>query len=539
MWLDRSLIKKQAKELIKNSVLKLFGITLIIFIILNAFGVVYNITNHSNIFSAFNEYNDYGGYEDYFNENFGDGRNSYADEFKQFDNSGNSSFEEEFNNFGTDGSAQNYEDNFNSFGTDGSAQNYEDNFNSFGGHIALPAAADAQTAALSGFSVNYTLNLLTFAIALVVIFLAPLSVALSYFYVEYVTGKEFEFDSGLKSVFRNAFKVTYLKKVAVAFLKELLILLLSILFLIPGIVFNYSSYFAFEIMAEYPELSPWQAISLSKKMVKGNRTELFVLDLSFIPWMLLCVFIFPVIYVWPYMFTTRALYYENFKLRALAMHRITEDDFLSDAQKMNRAMNGGAPYQQQAPYGTYTAQNAAYPPNGAAYQQNPQQNTQGYGNAYPGAQNPQQPQAQYGGYNPAGNRQYANNYAPPQQGAPYQPTPPYPQGGYAPTMQQPYGPAVSSVYFTPVMPAQRAAQAAAEFNSAANAASAQSTPGMRQNENSPTATDDSKTAANGEQKPDITITKPQEPAEPEYAEPQEPTESFTEPQEPEEPKNGE
>ena len=62
---------------------------------------------------------------------------------------------------------------------------------------------------------------------------------------------------------------------------------------------------------------------------------------------------------------------------------------------------------------------------------------------------------------------------------------------------------------------------------------------MRQNENSPTATDDSNTAANGEQKPDITITEPQEPAEPEYAEPQEPTESFTEPQEPEEPKNGE
>ena len=54
MWLDRSLIKKQAKELIKNRVLKLFGITLIIFIILNAFSAVYNITNYSNIFSTFN-----------------------------------------------------------------------------------------------------------------------------------------------------------------------------------------------------------------------------------------------------------------------------------------------------------------------------------------------------------------------------------------------------------------------------------------------------------------------------------------------------
>lgn len=54
-------------------------------------------------------------------------------------------------------------------------------------------------------------------------------------------------------------------------------------------------------------------------MVAGNRGELFALDLSFIGWWLLTCITFGIasIYVVPYYFTTQALYYENFKLRAL------------------------------------------------------------------------------------------------------------------------------------------------------------------------------------------------------------------------------
>lgn len=533
MWLDRSLIKQQAKELIKNRVLKLFGVTFIILLIINACGTVYNITSYDNIFDT---YNDYGGYEDYFNENFGEDSNSYADDFNNFDNSGSSE----------------YEDNFNNFGTDGGSEDYADNFNSFGGRITLPAAADAQTAAPGGFSVNYTLNILSFAFTIASILLSALSVSLTYFYVEYVTGKEFEFDSGLKSVFHNAFKVTYLKKVGVWLLRGILTVLLMVLFIVPGIVFNYSSYFAYEIMSEYPELSPWQAIKLSKKIIKGYRTELFVLDLSFIPWFLLCVFIFPVIYVWPYMFTTKALYYENFKMRALAMNMITEDDFLSDAQKMSKAMNGGAQYQQQ-PYGNNYSQ-----PQGAPYYQNapyqqynggnyynapgqqPQQNTQN------GTQQNYQPGQNEGYYQPQqGGAPYGNNYSEPQQSAPYYQNAPYQQGGYS----QPYGSAVRPVYFTPVMPAQREEEArrkimeemnrttpngnGAQYQQNANYAQ---TPNS-QGENTAQPQTETQATQPAEEKrpeaPDITITPPQEPTEPEYAEPKEPVENFTEPQEPE------
>ena len=109
MWLDRSLIKKQAKELIKNRVLKLFGITLIIFIILNAFSVVYNITNYSNIFRAFNEYNDYGGHADSFKQNFSDRANSLAADFNTIDKYSEKTFSKEVNKFGTNGRALKYE----------------------------------------------------------------------------------------------------------------------------------------------------------------------------------------------------------------------------------------------------------------------------------------------------------------------------------------------------------------------------------------------------------------------------------------------
>ena len=58
------------------------------------------------------------------------------------------------------------------------------------------------------------------------------------------------------------------------------------------------------------------------------------MNLSFIPWYILCTLTCGLgyIYVAPYLEATNALYYENFRIRALQEGRITEDDFLSDNQ---------------------------------------------------------------------------------------------------------------------------------------------------------------------------------------------------------------
>lgn len=178
---------------------------------------------------------------------------------------------------------------------------------------------------------------------------------------------------------------------------------LSLLLVFPAIIFYYSAYFAPKIMNDYPNIKPSQAISLSKKIVRGHRGELFVYDLSFLPWLFLTIITVGIagIYTIPYKRTADALYYENFRLRALANGVVTEDDFLSEQELMMKYSNAGFngynnPYQQaSSPY--YN------PSNSAPYSQTPPP----YANYSPYQQyQPQapQPNAQYSpnGFNPLG-----------------------------------------------------------------------------------------------------------------------------------------
>lgn len=329
MNLNRSLIKRQARDLIKGNVFKLFLITFIVSLCVSLVsGVISGISGYRNalrwssFINDFTNGGDFGGnFEDYFEnylkDNFGEEYGEYFDEY----------FDDYFGDYFGGNTGDDDSDHFNGFGDDGW------DFNNFGfeGKLPLiPAKSDATPAAV--FNFGFGSFSLPFIITLL---LAPLSVTLAGLYVSFIRGKKFEFDEGIKTVFTDAFKVNYLKKVGVNFLIGLITGLLSMLFIIPGIIFSYSAYFAFQVMCDYPQLSAWEAIKLSKKMIKGNRFELFVMNLSFIPWMLLCVFVFffPIIYVMPYIQATNALYYENFRIRAIQQGRVTEDDFLSDAQR--------------------------------------------------------------------------------------------------------------------------------------------------------------------------------------------------------------
>lgn len=83
----------------------------------------------------------------------------------------------------------------------------------------------------------------------------------------------------------------------------------SLLFVIPGIVAYYRYSMAIYIMIDNPEYSPMECIRLSKEMMRGHKGELFVLHLSFILWLLLCIIPVAAIYVMPYMQITEANFY--------------------------------------------------------------------------------------------------------------------------------------------------------------------------------------------------------------------------------------
>lgn len=86
----------------------------------------------------------------------------------------------------------------------------------------------------------------------------------------------------------------------------------SLLFVIPGIVKAYSYSMAYYIKLDHPDYG-WKAcIDESRRMMQGHKWERFVLDLSFLGWIIvgsLCLGVGS-LWVTPYMEATRAQYYE-------------------------------------------------------------------------------------------------------------------------------------------------------------------------------------------------------------------------------------
>lgn len=89
----------------------------------------------------------------------------------------------------------------------------------------------------------------------------------------------------------------------------------SLLFVIPGIIKGISYSMAYFVLADNPELSANEALNESKRITSGHIGDLFVLYLSFIPWVLLGAITcgLALIYVVPYMQTTTANYYLELK----------------------------------------------------------------------------------------------------------------------------------------------------------------------------------------------------------------------------------
>ena len=118
----------------------------------------------------------------------------------------------------------------------------------------------------------------------------------------------------LGEIFKG-FKGNYLNVVKIMFLMDLKTLLWLLLFIIPGFVKAYEYSMIPYLLAENPNLSADEAFSLPKQMTTGQKMDLFVLDLSFIGWIILgliCCGI-GILFVLPYPEATRAEVYLNLK----------------------------------------------------------------------------------------------------------------------------------------------------------------------------------------------------------------------------------
>ncbi len=103
----------------------------------------------------------------------------------------------------------------------------------------------------------------------------------------------------------------FMRAMVLGFLQAFYLFFWSLLLVIPGIVKSYSYRLAFYLALDYPELSPAECITLSRRLMNGYKKQAFLLDLSFIGWFILgalCCGI-GVLFVHPYHYTAQANFY--------------------------------------------------------------------------------------------------------------------------------------------------------------------------------------------------------------------------------------
>lgn len=155
----------------------------------------------------------------------------------------------------------------------------------------------------------------------------PLYVGATRFYV-----RSFDVKPHFKELF-YVFEDKYKNVVGIMFLRDLYTILWCLLFVIPGIVKSYEYSMIPYLLAENPGMEAKDAFAVSRQMMKGQKWNAFVLDLSFLGWKILSAMTFGVLgifFVNPYSKLAGAALYR--KLRGLDQipHNIYYDGMEQD-----------------------------------------------------------------------------------------------------------------------------------------------------------------------------------------------------------------
>ncbi len=162
---------------------------------------------------------------------------------------------------------------------------------------------------LFNFLAMFIISALTGTVAGMII-IGPFVIGMQMFYLKAVRGQ----DKGYETLF-DAAKSDFVNSMIVVLLKTVFIMLWSLLLIIPGIIMSYAYSMTEYIYIDNPSLSASQCLEKSKELMKGKKGKLFLLDLSFIGWFLLCLLTFGILTFWvsPFQMATRAAFYEDIK----------------------------------------------------------------------------------------------------------------------------------------------------------------------------------------------------------------------------------
>ena len=123
------------------------------------------------------------------------------------------------------------------------------------------------------------------------------------------------------------------KIILLSIVQYIFIFLWSLLFIIPGIIAGYRYRFALYNLCENPEMGVMEALNMSKAQTRGHKWELFVLDLSWIGWNILCALTLGILSIWitPYIQQTDIGYFQAIKeMSGIGYQSPRDDEFRSD-----------------------------------------------------------------------------------------------------------------------------------------------------------------------------------------------------------------
>jgi uncharacterized membrane protein len=143
------------------------------------------------------------------------------------------------------------------------------------------------------------------------IFIIPMGLGLSIIYLQFYRGEK---DDIIPKLF-DPYKKEFSRFFTTGLLVYVYTALWTLLLFVPGIIKAISYSMTPFILKDNPELKNNACIELSMEMMKGKKWKFFLLQLSFIGWILLAMLTLGIGMFWvePYIYVTKAAFYEEIK----------------------------------------------------------------------------------------------------------------------------------------------------------------------------------------------------------------------------------
>lgn len=162
---------------------------------------------------------------------------------------------------------------------------------------------------VSNASESGAVQLLSFILQIFIVM--PIAYGFALAFLDFIRGEKDGMIQKMFGCFNN-----YVRALGVSFMVALWTFLWALLLIVPGIIKGLSYSMSYYISKDHPEYTIDQCIEESKRMMDGYKWKLFLLQLSFIGWILLSILTLCIGMLWviPYMQTTMAHFYEELKL---------------------------------------------------------------------------------------------------------------------------------------------------------------------------------------------------------------------------------